>query len=282
MIQTFNQIEEAGSVDPEHLASLRKGFASPRERVAPTDAREFDLRGEGRLSDGASAATARVGGVCAAQPKYAALAVPGNPRYEDQRGGRALYKRAWDDAPELWERLMSDKLSQHVLISIFTAGFLAGVAGMLWINEDRTAFGALTVTMAGALILTALLPKLSEFEFGPKRIRAKLQQIERQVGDNKEKLEQQQKVINDLVIYSLSQMPYNVLWKATKTPEYIYHNTDDMRRWCYVLLDNGFIELKGKEAWLVFDEKMEGRNLAEIVTLTPAGEFMSSLRGPPK
>lgn len=170
------------------------------------------------------------------------------------------------------------------------------VVGLLFGWGSASALVTVTVVTAGALLLMTVLPQLSSFKFGPTGVEATVQQIienkitpitnqveEQKVRVNKqgEVLAEQQKIINDLVVYSLAEQPYEILWRLMHTPEYIYRDTDNMRRWLNTLLDSGYIEPKSPGGWLEFNAQKEGSNLVELAKPTPAGEFLISLRQKP-
>jgi hypothetical protein len=117
----------------------------------------------------------------------------------------------------------------------------------------------------------------TEIEFLNTRMEEQEQQTKRQWDT----ISEQQKIINKLVVYSLCEQAYIILWILDQGPEFIYRNTENFRRWMYVLLDGGFIQPKGDRGWLEFGDGTEGRNLVELAKATPAGQFLISLRGEP-
>jgi hypothetical protein len=94
-------------------------------------------------------------------------------------------------------------------------------------------------------------------------------------------ISKQQEIVNMLVIYSLCDQAYHILYGISSMPEYKYHNDDNFRRWMYVLLDTGLIEPKSPGGWLNFDASLDEKNMVEFAKPTPAGEFLISLRGAP-
>jgi hypothetical protein len=125
------------------------------------------------------------------------------------------------------------------------------------------------------------------FRVGQFEIRRKLDELTAQghelrkdIDEQEQKLEQQQELINKLVVYSMSASIYRHLWHIARSPEYLYRNEPWFQRQMYFLSDNGFIQPRASP-FLVFDQALESKNLAEVSKLTPIGEFLLELRGEP-
>lgn len=107
-----------------------------------------------------------------------------------------------------------------------------------------------------------------------------IQEIEKQ----KEQINSQQKIINNLVIFSMSSFIFKHLSNiyhrknSKQKQEYLYHDNEAMRREMYYLSDNGFIEPTNNSQPLGFDRSLDGKDLVEIVKLTPIGNFLVELR----
>ena len=147
-------------------------------------------------------------------------------------------------------------------------------------------------TIGLSLIVLAMLPWLipflqrfvksgkflgTEFEF----LQEKVETQEKQIQDQQGIIDDQQEIINKLVIYSLGEPIYVILWDLQNSASLLYRNDDNFRRWMYVLLDNGYIQPKEPLTWLEFNEKAEGKNLVEMARPTPAAQFLFKLRGDP-
>lgn len=192
------------------------------------------------------------------------------------------------------------KTVQNILILLFTLGFLASLFVIVQhaIRSDSVEAQSLglMVAMTGALLLVGILPNVTKLKFGPQGIDATIDRLKGEVEEQRlkvtetsaktsetsEKLKQQQKIVNDLVIYSVAAQPYKALWDLAHLSEYKYDNTDNFRRWMYFLLDNGLIQPKTPNGWLDFNEQLQGRNLAELAKPTPAGDLLMALRREPR
>jgi hypothetical protein len=160
-------------------------------------------------------------------------------------------------------------LAQYVLGAIFTIGFLAVVGGFLF-AADRSDFVSVLAILAGALLLTALLPRLSEFSLGLKGVSGKLAQMEHRVDE-------QQHLLNQLVHYSMSASIFHHLSGIALLHEYRYTDDASSRRELYFLRDHGFIRPKPPLDFLVF-EHLHGRNLVEVAEPTEIGWLCVTLR----
>jgi len=107
-----------------------------------------------------------------------------------------------------------------------------------------------------------------------------IQTLESKVTRQEQQLSNQQEVINQLVIYSMSASIYYHLWFISETREYFYHEHDWFRREMNYLRDNGYIQ-PIREGFLTFDHTLHGKNLVDIATHTPVDEFYVKLRGTP-
>ena len=106
------------------------------------------------------------------------------------------------------------------------------------------------------------------------------QELKIEVREHEQKIEQQQEIINQLVMFSMSASIYLHLWQIHNSKEYLYRNQEYFRRQMYYLSDNGYIQPKSS-AFLIFDDNLDGKNLIDVAKLTPVGEFLVSLRGVP-
>jgi hypothetical protein len=114
----------------------------------------------------------------------------------------------------------------------------------------------------------------------PGGIEITIKTLEDKVKDNASKIESQQEIINKLVKYSMSASIYKPLWYICKGQQYIYHHNPTNERELYFLRDAGYIEPRSG-GFLVFDQKINGRNLSDIAKCTPIGEICVQLRGDP-
>jgi hypothetical protein len=188
--------------------------------------------------------------------------------------------RAHDDGNSDYGRPSMDRdvILRYALGGVFVLLIAAGVIGILFGLGNSGALVSVTSLAILALVLIAALPLMVSFELSFKGLKAKLRDLGITVKDQGDAISKQQEIINDLVVYSLATQPYEILRALKTQKEYIYHDSENNRRWANVLLDNGFIEPKPPETWLQFDTGYNQRNLVDIAKPTPAGEFLVDQR----
>lgn len=169
---------------------------------------------------------------------------------------------------------------EYVLGIVFLLVFIAVTVGLLSSGSHSDILSLVVIAMAGCLILLVSLPRIQEFSIGKEGVSAKLSELHREVDKQREKVDQQQEVINTLVRYSTSASIFRHLSGIGLLKEYIYHDNPGNRRELYFLRDNGSIQPKpGKgPEFLEFDESLDGQNLGEIAELTPIGWICLRLR----
>src|SRR4051812_48745480 len=131
-------------------------------------------------------------------------------------------------------RALVDKIVQQVVGVLFVVAFVAALLGIFFYPESKTAFTTVLIAMAGAIIVVAVLPNVEEFGIGPKGVNAKLRRVEERLDKQSEVLTEQQRIINQLVIYSLAGQPYKMLRHIEDGIEYIYRDdnpNNDHKRW---------------------------------------------------
>jgi hypothetical protein len=133
-----------------------------------------------------------------------------------------------------------------------------------WIPGDKVTLG-----LIGIAILPWLAATIEQAEFGGWKLKFR---------ELKEELDEQQRLINNLVTYSVSASIFRHLCGLAVLTEYIYHDNETNRREFYFLRDNGFIQPQGKDEWLNFGSHLEGKNLVGVVELTPIGWDCVALR----
>jgi hypothetical protein len=139
--------------------------------------------------------------------------------------------------------------------------------GLFLSPADKTIFVTIVAITMGGLLLVATLPRLSEFSITLKGVTAKLDKV-------KDTVDEQQRLINQLVYYSMSASVFRHLCGIALLHEYKYNNKDEhFRREMYFLRDHGFI----RPNFLVFEE-LHGRNLVELAEPTEIGWTIIKLR----
>ena len=78
----------------------------------------------------------------------------------------------------------------------------------------------------------------------------------------------QQRIINDLVIYSISSSLFEILSHLSHQREYKYHSNEGSKRAFRFLRDHGYIH------YFRFDELHDEQNIVGTLYLTPAGKLL--------
>jgi hypothetical protein len=92
-----------------------------------------------------------------------------------------------------------------------------------------------------------------------------------------EKVDHQQRLVNDLVQYSISASIFHHLCGIGLLREYRYRDGDGNRREMYFLRDNGYIRPR-TATFLDFGPSLDAQNLVELSELTPIGWNCLKLR----
>ncbi len=164
----------------------------------------------------------------------------------------------------------------------------ASVLGMTLGWGSTAGLAPVALVSLGGMLLLPILPYLESFDVSPKGIKAQIRVVKIQLNEQAKEQElikkeqaEQQEIIKKIVIYSLGQFPFEMLLALKYNMEYIYIDSENMRRWANTLLDNGYIEPKISDGSLEFNPEMNGRNLVDLAKPTPAGDFLISLRQDP-
>jgi hypothetical protein len=178
-----------------------------------------------------------------------------------------------------------------VLGGLFALAFILAFLGLIFSWGNSAALATTVAILAGALVIVAILPQLSEFSFGPKGISGKVSQLQNEIEKTKdqvkgqeaivrqqgEQLAKQQEIINELVKYSMSASIFHHFCGIALLHTYIYHDGDSNRREMYFLRDNGFIKPKGG-GFLDFNQDLDNKNVVDIAEPTPVGWSCIRLR----
>ena len=131
------------------------------------------------------------------------------------------------------------------------------------------------------LLIVALLPWFFSFlesaEF-PGGWKVKFRELRGVIQQQEQQIESQQEIINQLVIFSMSQPIYEKLraiyYSKQNDGEYIYQGEyeDTNRREFFFLRDHGFLA-SAKGGYFVPCEHWIGKNLVPEIELTPIGNF---------
>lgn len=133
------------------------------------------------------------------------------------------------------------------------------------VPSDAVSFGLLILAFlpwASSLIKAAELPGGWKIEF----------------RELKERVDQQQELINDLVKYSMSASIFHHLCGIALLKRYDYVDNEANRREFYFLRDNGLIKPRSNIGFLDFGPGLNGHNLVEVAEVTPIGRMSVKLR----
>ena len=162
-----------------------------------------------------------------------------------------------------------------IALTIPPASFLV-LHSMQLLKFDNIGFALLILA-----ILPWLLPFMQRYLVSSKILGTEFKFLQAKIDDQGQKISNQQEIINKLVVYSLGESPYILLWELDNNAILQYKNDNTFKRWMNFLLDTGLIMPKAHLNWLDFDKVNEGENLVSIAQATPAGKFMIELRGNP-
>jgi hypothetical protein len=138
---------------------------------------------------------------------------------------------------------------------------------------------AIALALVALSLIPALLPFIKEniksIEL-PSGIKVEL--LEMKVKRQEAKLEKQQEIINQLVVYSMAFYLYEMLADLYKCEqgtlkEYIFKKTGNFEHHIRYLRDQGYLEMTFRVGAL-----SDGENIASKVKLTPVGKFYVELR----
>jgi hypothetical protein len=150
---------------------------------------------------------------------------------------------------------------------------LAGisVAAFDWPRSDgnyRAALGPASDLMREAI---------RDLGFAPAKTDAQVRALKRDQDQQQIQVNEQQRIIDELVKYAMSASIFRHLCGVTLLKEYRYSHNDGNRREFYFLRDAGYIKPRF-DGFIEFDEGLNGRNIAEAAEATPIGRLCVKLR----
>jgi len=197
-----------------------------------------------------------------------------------------------DDIEEISENIAKEEslMFMNATLRNLTKLLFSSVAGVLIIlHLFYPQLGIDTITLSLFVILVLpwfldwILPRLKSAKIGD--LELQFREFRTTVKHQYDEIQEQQKKINDMMMYSMSASIYKHLWEihmGNKTNgEYIYKDEPPFRREMYFLRDNGYVRAKGDYP-LDFNEGIKDKNLCDFVQLTPIGHFCVELRGFPR
>jgi hypothetical protein len=161
----------------------------------------------------------------------------------------------------------------RVAISVAALALIA--ARLIWpdlkIDAITTALAVIAIVpWLSSVIERAVFPGGWEVTF------RKVQEQEDRLNAQGRIIAEQQKIINDLVIFSMAWYLFDLLkgiYYAQKTgAQYLFRKNDQFMNNLRYLRDNGYIGIEGIRTL------QDGQNLAHLVRLTPIGSYYVELR----
>lgn len=167
------------------------------------------------------------------------------------------------------EKLKSGSIFKIAFLIIFTFLAIVHIAG--WITLDAVALALILIA-----ILPLLFPYLSEKVKSVEAFGVKIEILEKKIRIQDEEIKKQQKIIHQIVVYSMAYYLYDMLrifdeCQRGVRKEFKFKRSDEHS--LRFLRDNGYIEQTFQIRTLT-----EGENIADKLKLTPIGKFYIELR----
>ena len=168
---------------------------------------------------------------------------------------------------------------------LFTVSFLLLFLCLAVLNITKIlALDSISIALITIGFVPLVLPYISKnfksFEiFGVKAelFEKKLESQDQKIDSQEAKLKEQEKIIFNLVRYSMSASIFHHLCGICLLKNYKYENTDSFRREMYFLRDNGYIKPRN-DGFIDFGATTDGRNLVDVAEPTPIGKDCVRLR----
>ncbi|MEX1231540.1 MAG: hypothetical protein WEB58_14930 [Planctomycetaceae bacterium] len=174
-------------------------------------------------------------------------------------------------------RSKNDVALTRAVITVAAIALLAG--HLVWPSLSIDYITTVLVVIAlmpwlPAIIQSAKFPGGWEVTF--RQIEDKVENQQAELETQRRILDQQQEIINQLVVFSMAFFLFERLkglhYARRNHTEYIFQKTDDFIKDLRYLRDHGYIEILG------IAQLNDGQDIAQIVKLTPIGEFYVQLR----
>ena len=118
---------------------------------------------------------------------------------------------------------------------------------------------------------------IRDLGFAPTKIDAQVRALKQEQDHQQIKVDQQQRIIDELVKYAMSASIFRHLCGITLLKEYKYFHNDGNRREFYFLRDAGYIKPRF-DGFIEFNDGLHGRNIADVAEATPIGRLCVKLR----
>lgn len=118
---------------------------------------------------------------------------------------------------------------------------------------------------------------IRDLGFAPSKTDAQVQVIQREQAQQQIRVDEQQRIIYELVKYAMSASIFRHLSGITLLKEYKYSHSETNRREFYFLRDAGYIRPRF-DSFIEFNEGLSGSNVAALAEPTPIGRLCVKLR----
>jgi Predicted nucleotide-binding protein containing TIR-like domain len=118
---------------------------------------------------------------------------------------------------------------------------------------------------------------IRDLGFAPTKTDAQVRALKREQEQQQIQVDQQQRMIDELVRYAMSASIFRHLCGVTLLKDYKYFHNEGNRREFYFLRDAGYIKPRF-DGFIEFNEGLNGRNVADIAEATPIGRLCVKLR----
>ena len=118
---------------------------------------------------------------------------------------------------------------------------------------------------------------IRDLGFAPSKTDAQVQVLKREQDQQRIQVDEQQRMISELVKYAMSASIFRHLCGISLLREYKYFHSDANRREFYFLRDAGYIKPRN-DGFIEFNEELNGSNVAALAEPTPIGRLCVKLR----
>jgi hypothetical protein len=171
--------------------------------------------------------------------------------------------------------LSAELKKRKALVVLFSLTF----AGLAVYHVQTKKLDAIALALVAVSLIPAILPFIREnIKSIELPLGIKVELLEMKVKRQEARLETQQEIINQLVVYSMAFYLYEMIADFYKCEqgilkEYVFRKTGNFEHHIRYLRDHGYLEMTFRVGAL-----SDGENIAGKVKLTPVGRFYVELR----
>jgi hypothetical protein len=118
---------------------------------------------------------------------------------------------------------------------------------------------------------------IRDLGFAPSKTDAQVRALKKEQDQQRIQVDEQQRMIDELVKYAMSASIFRHLCGITLLKEYRYFHNDGNRREFYFLRDAGYIKPRS-DSFIEFNEGLNGKNVADLAEATPIGRLCVKFR----